>query len=170
MRSVSEPATHRRWRASMTASARPFAPLNAVVAEPKHERIRFLAAGSDLGPPQRTPPGGDGQRRDVRRGQFDRAALPTVSRAVACESRDIEGRRRGYCCRTGNPETEMKVALAIYRNRTHRDRARRPQVALPVSNRIIFDGAALADVAPKMDWHLCLSTRVIAQPTAYGRQ
>jgi hypothetical protein len=30
----------------------------------------------------------------------------------------------------------------------------------------IFDGAALADVATRMDWHLCLSAGVIAQLTA----
>ena len=47
---------------------------------------------------------GDGPRRDVRRGQFDRAALPTVSGAAACGSRHVKGsrRRRGGRCGPGD--------------------------------------------------------------------
>jgi hypothetical protein len=44
---------------------------------------------------------GDGPRRDVRRGQFDRAALPAVSGAAACGRRHVEGSCRCDGCRCG---------------------------------------------------------------------
>ena len=44
---------------------------------------------------------GDGPCRDVRRGQFDRAALPTVSGAAARGPRHVEGSRRSGGCRCG---------------------------------------------------------------------
>ena len=47
---------------------------------------------------------GDGPRRDVRRGQFDRAALPTVSGAAPCGPGHVKGSRRcgGSRCGTGD--------------------------------------------------------------------